>query len=99
MRKLPEGSPNIMDLLKCGQVDLIVNTLTQGGSPSRDGFQIRRMAVELNVPVITSLDALQVLLEVIREQRHRPPPTCISLQEFTSGDYPWVDAAPTGPPA
>lgn len=97
VRKLQEGSPNIIDLLKCGQVDLIVNTLTQGRSPSRDGFQIRRTAVELNVPVITSLDTLQILVEVIREQRHRRAPACISLQEYASGDYAWVDTVANPP--
>ncbi|MDD4775983.1 MAG: carbamoyl-phosphate synthase large subunit, partial [Syntrophomonas sp.] len=92
IQKITEGNPNIVDLLKAGQVDLIVNTLTQGRSPSRDGFQIRRTAVELNVPVLTSLDTLQVLLEAIREHRHRCPASCVSLQEYLAGSFPWVDA-------
>ena len=45
----------------------MVNTLTHGRIPFTDGFHIRRAAVELNVPCLTSLDTLKVVQEVIRE--------------------------------
>ncbi|MGI6413800.1 MAG: carbamoyl-phosphate synthase large subunit [Syntrophomonadaceae bacterium] len=67
VKKISEGSPNIIDLISQGKVDLVVNTLTQGRKPFSDGFQIRRAAVELNVPCFTSLDTLRVLQEVISE--------------------------------
>ena len=51
VKKLKEGSPNIIDLLRAGQANLIVNTLTHGRRPFSDGFQIRRAAVELNIPL------------------------------------------------
>ncbi len=92
VKKLGEGNPNIVDLLQAGKVDLVVNTLTQGRSPFSDGFRIRRVAVELGVPVLTSLDTLEVLLEVMRERQHRQIEPCFSLQEYISGSFPWIDS-------
>lgn len=91
VKKIGEGSPNIVDLLQAGKVDLVVNTLTQGRSILSDGFRIRRVAVELGVPVLTSLDTLEVLLEVMRERQHRQIDPCFSLQEYISGQFPWTD--------
>jgi NAD(P)H-flavin reductase len=68
VKKIKEGSPNIVDLIRDGQVDFVVNTLTHGRKPSSDGFLIRRAAVELNVPCLTSLDTLQAVLDVIIER-------------------------------
>ncbi len=63
VKKIKEGSPNIVDLIREGRVDFIVNTLTHGKKPYSDGFQIRRAAVELNVPCLTSLDTLKVVMQ------------------------------------
>ncbi len=65
VKKIKEGSPNIVDLIRRGEVDFVVNTLTHGRMPFTDGFQIRRAAVELNVPCLTSLDTLQMVKELI----------------------------------
>jgi carbamoyl-phosphate synthase large subunit len=85
VKKIKEGSPNIIDLLQIGEVDFVVNTLTNGRSPFSDGFKIRRMAVEMNVPVLTSLDTLKVLLEVIKGQQYNQTASCYSLQEYIGG--------------
>ena len=58
VRKINEPSPNLMDMLRSGQIKLIVNTLTRGRERDRDGFRIRRAAVENNIPCLTSLDTL-----------------------------------------
>lgn len=84
VKKLKEGSPNIIDLLRAGQADLIVNTLTHGRRPFSDGFQIRRAAVELNIPCLTSLDTLQALLHVITEGSFKDRLQVKSLQEYIS---------------
>lgn len=62
VNKATEDSPNVLDLILSGELDLVVNTLTQGKDPRRDGFRIRRAAVEYNVPCLTSLDTLAALL-------------------------------------
>ncbi len=80
VNKFKEGHPNIVDLIRDGQVDFVVNTLTHGRKPFSDGFHIRRAAVELNVPCLTSLDTLKVMQEVIQEGKRN---TAVqSLQEY-----------------
>ena len=49
VNKLSEGSPNILDLIRTGEAQFVVNTLTKGKTPERDGFRIRREAVENGV--------------------------------------------------
>jgi len=62
VNKATEDSPNVLDLIRSGRISLVVNTLTQGKDPRRDGFRIRRASVEYNVPCLTSLDTLKALL-------------------------------------
>lgn len=83
VKKIKEGSPNIVDLIREGQVDLVVNTLTHGRKPSSDGFMIRRAAVDLNVPCLTSLDTLKAVLDVITERERVADAQVYSLQEYT----------------
>lgn len=65
VNKLSEGSPNILDLIRNGEAHFIVNTLTKGKKPERDGFRIRREAVENGVVCMTSLDTVRALLHVL----------------------------------
>jgi carbamoyl-phosphate synthase large subunit len=65
LNKWDEKSPNIMDAIKAGQVQLLVNTITRGKEPERDGFKIRRAAVEHNIPCLTSLDTVKAFLQVL----------------------------------
>ncbi|PWA12433.1 carbamoyl-phosphate synthase large subunit [Pueribacillus theae] len=76
VNKLSEGSPNILDLIRNGEVQFVVNTLTKGKTPQRDGFRIRRESVENGVVCLTSLDtvrALQLMLEEINFSLHAMP--------------------------
>ncbi|MDD3879419.1 MAG: carbamoyl-phosphate synthase large subunit [Syntrophomonas sp.] len=82
VKKIKEGSPNIVDLIRQGKVDFVVNTLTHGRMPFTDGFQIRRAAVELNVPCLTSLDTLRVVKDVITEGEKTTAMEIMSLQEY-----------------
>ena len=61
VRKLEQESPNILDLVLGHEVDLIIDTPPQGAEHSRDGFVIRRNAVETGVNVLTSLDTAAAL--------------------------------------
>ncbi|MGB8955940.1 MAG: carbamoyl-phosphate synthase large subunit [Tumebacillaceae bacterium] len=65
VHKLAEGSPNLVDLIRSGKADMVINTLTRGKQPSRDGFRIRREAVEHGIPCLTSLDTAQAMLDVL----------------------------------
>lgn len=66
VKKVDEGSPNILDLIQSGKIDLIINTPTKGRKPDRDGFKIRRKAVEISIPCLTSLDTANAILKCIR---------------------------------
>jgi len=65
VNKIKEGSPHVVDIIKKGEIDLVINTLTRGKIPARDGFRIRRAAVEFNVPCLTSLDLVLAVVEVL----------------------------------
>jgi carbamoyl-phosphate synthase large subunit len=72
--KITDGSPHVVDLIKSGRVDLVINTISNEMSPGpanadgsrlaiRDGFEIRRAAVERRIPCLTSLDTASALVE------------------------------------
>ena len=88
VNKFKETHPNIVDLIREGKVDFVVNTLTHGRKPFSDGFHIRRAAVELNVPCLTSLDTLKAMQEVIQEGEYMKDMEIISLQEYLAGFRP-----------
>ena len=64
VRKINEEKPNILDLIENGEIDLVVNTPTKGNDSSRDGFKIRRTAIERSIPVITSIDTLIAITRI-----------------------------------
>jgi len=65
VKKISEGSPNILDLMKNREVDLIINTPTAGKIPYTDGFYIRRYAVDLNIPYITTITGANATIQAI----------------------------------
>lgn len=65
VNKLTEGTPNILDMIRNGQAHFVVNTLTKGKTPERDGFRIRREAVENGIVCMTSLDTVRALLGML----------------------------------
>lgn len=82
VNKVREGSPHIADLLRQGDIHLVINTLTKGKAPERDGFAIRRAAVELAVPCLTSLDTARAILEVLGDFKEGSDITLIPLQDY-----------------
>ena len=62
-RKLEQESPNILDLILGHEIDLVIDTPSQGVEHSKDGFVIRRNAIETGVNVLTSLDTAAALIE------------------------------------
>ncbi len=65
-KKISEGSEEILESLRKGHVSYVVNT-SDGVATNNDGFLIRRVAVENNVTVFTSLDTCRALLDVLDE--------------------------------
>ena len=70
-RRLGEGYPNVVDVVRQGMVDAVVNTTVGGGvDPIRDGFQIRRAAVELRIPCFTSIDTAGAAIQSLAGLDH-----------------------------
>ncbi|MGO4952557.1 carbamoyl-phosphate synthase large subunit [Paenibacillus sp. DRB1-1] len=65
INKLSEGNPNILDMIRTGEANFVFNTLTKGKTPERDGFRIRREAVENGIVCMTSLDTVRALLRML----------------------------------
>jgi len=62
IRTIEQESPNILDLILEHDIDLVINTPTQGRDKTRDGFLIRRISIETGVTCFTSLDTANALL-------------------------------------
>ncbi|SDS90013.1 carbamoyl-phosphate synthase large subunit [Jiangella sp. DSM 45060] len=68
----PDGTPTIIGRILAGDVDLIINTpsgTTTGGSPRADGYEIRRAAIQGNIPCITTTQGLAAAVQGIESLR------------------------------
>ncbi len=71
INKLEQESPNLMDLIYSHELDLVIDIPAQGYERSRDGFLIRRHAVETGVNVLTALDTAYALLTSLEDAENR----------------------------
>jgi len=67
VKKITEGHPNIIDVIKSRKVDLVINTPTKGNDSKTDGFRIRRTAIESSLGIITSLDTAKALVDIMKK--------------------------------
>ena len=67
-KKVSEGVPNIVDIIRSGMVDFVVDIPRKVNNTHRDGFKIRRAAIECSISVMTSLDTLSALVQVMEEK-------------------------------
>ncbi|WP_203290133.1 carbamoyl-phosphate synthase large subunit [Metabacillus sp. cB07] len=63
--KIGSESPTMLDIIRTGEAQFVINTLTKGKQPQRDGFRIRRESVENGIPCLTSLDTAKAILRVL----------------------------------
>ena len=70
-RKLEQESPNILDLILGHQIDLVIDTPSQGVEHSHDGFVIRRNAIETGVNVLTAIDTAKALVTSLEDTDHK----------------------------
>ncbi|MBI4507579.1 MAG: ATP-grasp domain-containing protein, partial [Chloroflexi bacterium] len=64
-KRIGQGSPDVLDILRSGEARAVVNTMTGDRDPLRDGFYIRRTAVECGAPCYTSLDTARVIADLV----------------------------------
>ncbi len=76
LNKIAEGSPNVVDWIEDGKVDLVVNTPTGSGARS-DGYEIRRAATAGGIACITTISAAMAAARAIGRE-----PTVVALQEL-----------------
>jgi len=82
VKKIGEGSPNILDLIQSGKISLVINTPTRGRQPERDGFKIRRKAVEMSIPCLTSLDTVKAVIQCLKLGKTERDLEVINLSAF-----------------
>jgi len=80
IKKLSEGSPNVVERIDAGEVDLVINTPTGSGARA-DGYEIRRSAVGRGIPCITTMSGASAAQRAIRSSRSGET-SVISLQEL-----------------
>ena len=70
-RKVEQESPNILDLILGHEIDLVIDTPSQGVEHSHDGFVIRRHAIETGVNVLTAIDTAKALVTSLEDTDHK----------------------------
>lgn len=65
VNKIGDEKPNMLDVIRQGHAQFVINTFSKGKQPARDGFRIRRESVENGVVCLTSMDTAEALLRVL----------------------------------
>ena len=71
INKVGQGSPHIVDALRAGKIQLMVNT-PLGAQAYDDGAQIRSVAYQVGVPLVTTMSAAAATLQGIKSRRRKP---------------------------
>ncbi|MGN0240590.1 MAG: carbamoyl-phosphate synthase large subunit [Candidatus Weimeria sp.] len=79
VNKINQESPNVMDLILGHKIDLVIDTPTEGhGDKTRDGFLIRRNAIETGVYCITAMDTANALAHALESEPDKVTPVDIA---------------------
>lgn len=82
VEKIWEGKDSIINLIESGKINFVINTPTKGKVANRDGFKIRRMAVECKIPCFTSLDTVNALYQAIEDETKETDLTPIDITQI-----------------
>ena len=69
--KISSGTPNVLDLMRNREVDLVINIPRVGRNPRKDGYKMRRGAVELDMPYITTTAGARAAVDAIEKVRDK----------------------------
>ncbi len=83
--KVHERSSDIIQMIKNGKINMVINTLTQGKHVAKDGFRIRRATVEHGIACLTSLDTAWEVMRVLSFMRERRLVYSLALQDYVGG--------------
>ncbi len=84
VKKVSQGSPNIRDSILAKEIDLIINT-SEGQQSAQDGYIIRRLAIELGIPYVTTLAGARAALNAIEAVQNNKI-NVKSLNEYNDGE-------------
>lgn len=82
VNKINQESPTVMDLILGHKIDLVIDTPTQGRDKTRDGFLIRRTAIETGVNVITALDTARALVSSLENACHEDNLNIVNIADI-----------------
>ncbi|NIM07301.1 MAG: carbamoyl-phosphate synthase large subunit [Armatimonadetes bacterium] len=91
-KKIREGEPNVLDCIREGNVNFLVNTLSKHRpAEEREGARIRRASVEHSLPCLTSLDTARALLQALSARKEGDSISCRAISDY-------VQEEAAGPP-
>ncbi len=79
--KISEGRPNVLDMMKNGEINLIINT-PEGSNARSDGYYLRTAAVMQNIPSITTISAASAIVQGIRALKTNTKIDIKSIQDY-----------------
>lgn len=82
IKKIHEKGENCEKYLKSGKVDMVINTISYGSKIEQEGYDLRRIAVELAIPCLTSLDTAKEVLRVMAQNEKEHTYNVKALQEY-----------------
>jgi carbamoyl-phosphate synthase large subunit len=82
VRKIGEGDRDVLTLMESDTLCAVINTPTKGRKPERDGFKIRRKAVETTIPCLTSLDTARAFVDCLEKDLHISDMDAVELSEL-----------------
>ncbi|NLP42090.1 MAG: carbamoyl-phosphate synthase large subunit [Veillonellaceae bacterium] len=85
VEKVDDNKNDIIKLIKTGRINMVINTLTMGREPQRDGYKIRRATVEHAIPCLTSMDTAQAVCNVLSFIRKRRLVYTLAIQDYVGG--------------
>lgn len=85
VQKIQDGSPNLMDLIRLGQVSLMINSPENRLDDTKEAAQIRRACIESGVACITNIDTAQALVEALEYFRDPSLASCLAFDEYWPG--------------
>ncbi len=84
VKKISEGTPNLIDLIRSGKVSLLINTLSKDRKTEQEGLHIRRASVENSIPCLTSLDTARALHYALAARREGEVFPVVPITEYVT---------------
>lgn len=81
-KKISEGVPNVLDIIRSGVVDLIIDIPKKGNDKNSDGFKIRRTSSECSVTLLTSMDTVSAMADIVLRHLEKENLDIITVSEI-----------------